>query len=116
LVQPPNRLPLSIPFGDALPLALEPPACPKGKVDCFVDDVTTVYLDTPENCARTPAAVPQAIHILNRPLASDEPIPRELFLALDKLKAEGRPSKQGILLGWSICTCTLRIGLPEDKH
>ena len=116
LVPPPNRLPLSIPFGTALPLALEPPACPEGKVDCFVDDVTTVFLDTPENCVRTPAAVPLAIHILNRPLASDEPIPRELFLALDKLKAEGGPSEQGILLGWSICTRTLRIGLPEDKH
>jgi hypothetical protein len=29
LVPPPTRLPLNIPFGFALPLALEPPACPR---------------------------------------------------------------------------------------
>ena len=116
LVPQPIRLPLSVPFGVALPLALEPPACPEGKADCFVDDLTTVFLDTPQNCFQTPAAVPLAIHILNRPLASDEPMPRDLFLAQDKVQAEGGPSEQGTLLGWSICTRSLRIGLPTNKY
>ena len=43
-------------------------------------------------------------------------MPRDLFLALDKLQAEGGPNEQGILLGWNICTRTSRIGLPEDKY
>ena len=96
-------------------MAFEPPAYPEGKADCFVDDITTVFLDTPENCSRTPAAVPLAIHILNRPIATDEPIPRAMFMALDKLLAEGGPSEQGISLGWFICTRRLLIGLPDDK-
>ena len=115
LVPTPSRLPADIPFENALPMAFEPPAYPEGKSDCFVDDVTTVFLDTAENCVRTPAAVPLAIHLLNRPLATDEPILRVMFMALDKLLAEGGPSEQGIILGWFICTRRLIIGLPDDK-
>ena len=115
LMPAPTRLPDNMPFAEALPMAFEPPAHPEGKADCFVDDVTTVFLDTPENCARTPAAVPLAIHILNRPSDANEPILRALFMALDKLLAEGGPSEQGIILGWFICTRRLIIGLPDDK-
>ena len=57
-----------------------------------------------------------ALHILNRPLAVDEPLPRELFLAIEKLLAEGGPKEQGLVLGWLLCARSLRISLPEDKH
>ena len=97
------RLPSDVPFGAALPLALEPPPCPEGKTDCFIDDVINAFLDAPENCARSPAAVHLAIHILNHPLATDKPLPWELFLAIEKLLAEGGPKEQGLVLGWLLC-------------
>ena len=56
------------------------------------------------------------MHISINPLPLTNPLPRDLFFALDKLKAKGGPSEQGILLGWSICTRTLRIGLLKDKY
>ena len=65
LVPAPECLPSDVPFGTALPLALEPPPCPEGKMDYFIDDVINAFLDTPENCARSAATVPLAIHILN---------------------------------------------------
>ena len=115
LIPTEERLPLHTPFAAALSLALEPPAHPEGKSDCFVDDVITVFLDSPVNCKRAPAAVPLAIHIVNRPLADDEPIPRSMLLAEDKLLSEGGPRKQAIVLGWLICTRSLTVSLRRRK-
>ena len=115
LVPAEKRLSTNVPFAPALSLALEPPAHPEGKADCYVDDVITIFLDTPENCVRAPAAVPLAIHIMNRPLADDEPIQRTMFLAQDKLQAEGGPREQAIVLGWLICTRSFTVSLPPDK-
>lgn len=116
LVPPPDRLPNHIPLAPSLPTMLLPPPHPEGMTDVFVDDVSTLFLDTPENCARAPAAVPLAIHVISRPIANDEPIPRENVLSCDKLSAEGAPSETKTILGWHLDFRRLLITLPPDKH
>jgi hypothetical protein len=53
--------------------------------------------------------VPLAVHVANRPHAQDqEPMPRHENM-------EGTPSKEQIVLGWSIETLSLVVRLPDDK-
>jgi hypothetical protein len=115
LVPLPTRLQDDIPMHPALPTMVLPDARPFGSADVFIDDIITVFLDTPENCTRAPAAVPLAIHIVGRPKAKLEPIPREPLLSMDKLAAEGAPGEIKIVLGWQIDTRRLLIQLPDDK-
>ena len=56
-----------------------------------------------------------AIHVLCRPLDTNEPLLREEFLSLSKLKEEGSVSEKFTLLGWDINTRKLTIALPEKK-
>lgn len=116
LVPPPTRLCDSIPLAPSLPTMVLPPPRPVGMTDVFVDDVSTLFLDTDENCWRAPAAVPLAIHIISRPMSATEPLPRDNVLSTDKLTAEGSPSEIKTILGWSLDFHRLQIHLPSDKH
>jgi hypothetical protein len=116
LVPAPQRLPANIKIATAVQPQLQPPPYPHGKADTFVDDVILVFLDTAENCTRATAAVPLAIHLASRPMSDTEPIPREPFLSMEKLAAEGMPAEIQLVLGWQIDTRRLIIQLPEDKH
>jgi hypothetical protein len=111
-----NCLPDGIPITPALPMQLQPPLYPHGKADTFVNDVILVFLDTPENFQWAPAAVPLAMHIINRPMSTNRPIPREPVLAMDKLSREGAPSEIVTVPGWIINTRRLAISLPQDKY
>ncbi|KAI2502401.1 hypothetical protein MHU86_12058 [Fragilaria crotonensis] len=57
------------------------------------------------------------MHVTSRPHAGEirEPLPRRDILSLPKLKAEGAPAEVQIVLGWTLNTRTLTIGLPTDK-
>ena len=65
----------NIPFAQALPTIVSTPIDCCAKTDVYLDDETTVSLDDPAVLPRARAAVLLAIHIVARPLQTDEPIP-----------------------------------------
>ena len=115
----PIRLPSSVPIAAGKEMAVLVPRPRRGgKVDGFIDDLINIFVDTPENCARQPHAVPLAMHVTSRPHAGDdeEPVPRRPILSLPKLTAEGRPEEVQTVLGWNLDTRRLAISLPVDKY
>ena len=56
------------------------------------------------------------MHILNRPLAEDEPIPRNMFLSIGKLLEEGRIEEVKIIVGCLIDTGRLKTSLPWESY
>ena len=105
----------SIPFGQAAELDVDIPVDCHGSVDDFVDDGVVVVPDIGDNRARGAGALPLAIHTLCRPLAPDEPIPRDDPLSLSKLIEEGTLAEQFVLLGWRVNLRLLILSLPRDK-
>jgi hypothetical protein len=104
------------PFGQALPTAVTVPTSSTSKTDGFIDDLITVFRDTPQNRERAPHTVPLAMHITSRPHAGNkEPVKRRNILSDAKLLAEGAPAETQIILGWTINTRRLVILLPKDK-
>ena len=70
-----------------------------GQGKCFLDNIIKVFLVCPAIIKKNTASVPLAMHVLMRPLATDEPVPRKETLSLSKLLLEGTPSEQMIVLG-----------------
>jgi hypothetical protein len=112
----PVRVPEDVPFGQAAPMAVDPDPQECGKVDVFVDDLISAFLDTAENIARVPAIIPLVLHLLGRPVADDEPIDRNEFLSITKLLAEGTPAEIQTVLGWLLDAHRLLVLLPKDKY
>jgi hypothetical protein len=73
----PRELPDDIPLARACPTAVRVPTSVTARIDCFIDDLVLVFLDTPTNRQRQAHTVPLAVYVANRPNAgTDEPIPR----------------------------------------
>ena len=91
----PKRWPPSVPITKGKPLALKVPVrgANEGRVDCFIDDLIHVFLDTSENCQRQPHVVPLAMHLTSRSHAgTKEPITRRPILhSLSWKPREHRP-------------------------
>jgi hypothetical protein len=103
-------------FSQALPTAIKVPTLSTAKRDGFIDDLITVFRDTPEKQERAPHTVPLAMHVTSRPQAGqNEPITRQNILADHKLIAEGSPAETHIILGWKLKTRRLLISIPKDK-
>lgn len=85
------------------------------KADVYIDDTPTLSLDTTKTLAKARAANLFSIHIVERPLATIEPIPREEMACIKKLLAEGALSEIKITLGWEIDTRRLLIRLTNEK-
>jgi hypothetical protein len=104
------------PFGKALPTAIKVPTSLTAKTDEFIDDLITVFRDTPENWERALHTVPLAMHVTSRPHAGqNEPITLRKILADHKLIAKGSPAETQKILGWILKTRRLLISLPNDK-
>jgi hypothetical protein len=113
----PTLLDDTIPIAQARPLAVSIPVSATCRTDGFIDDLITVFLDTPANRDRCPHATPLAMHLTSRPHAGDaEPIIRRDILSVSKLIAEGTPAEIQCVLGWLINTRTLLLSLPDDKY
>jgi hypothetical protein len=86
------------------------------KFDNYIDDLigVGVELDT-DSTDRLAAAGSLVIHTLARPVAPNEPIPRDDPNSLTKLAAEGLPEEVKIVLGIRINTYTLLASLPRHK-
>ena len=118
LLPKPERLPDDVPFGAALAPDVHLPPSQKAGVDGFIDDGAVAVLDTEQTkpmVDRARQALGMATHLVFRPVADDEPIPRPDPQSLRKLKAEGQLRETLIFLGWEFQTRALLIALPEDK-
>jgi hypothetical protein len=114
-ILPPVRIPSDTPISPTLPTLLLPPPKPNGFSDVYVDDTTTLFIDTPSNLRRAPQAIPEATATLARPSSDNEPVPREPLISAEKCLAEGAPSEVKTILGWHLNFRTLHISLPQEK-
>ena len=112
----PHLLPSDMPFGAAVPLSVSPIPLSCGQFNCFIDDQIGAAIDTPRNRRRLATVAATAVHVVGRPVAPDEPIPRDPLPSLSKLAAEGTPSELLLCLGWEVNTRLLTICLPLDKY
>ena len=115
-IPPPVIMSDDVPFHPGRPLMVQIPINQLGKADVFIDDIVTVALGTEAYIQNADSAVPLAIHILGRPVAPNEPIPRQDLICLKKLEAEGRLEEKKTVLGWNINTRLLTINLPHYKY
>lgn len=115
LVPTATVLPDAVPFEPALPMVVDLPPRDYGVTDAYIDDIPTLVPDLGDNRARGAAAVLLAIHAVARPLAADEPIPRDDLASIKKLLAEGGLAETMTLLGWTLDLRRLRVALPDDK-
>jgi hypothetical protein len=112
----PKLLANDVPLAKGRSLAVSIPTTVTGRTDSFIDDLIRVFLDTDDNRATQPHAVPLAIFVSNRPHAGDaEPVPRRENLSGPKLEAEGTPAEIQVVLGWEMNTRLLLVILPFDK-
>ena len=109
---------LESPRAGAKPMSLLAPYTEGGRVDGFIDDLISVFLDSPENLVRYTQTVPLAMHVTSRPHAGDsvESITRRPILSQSKLEAEGSPAEIQIVLGWTIDTRRMLVSLPDDEY
>ena len=111
----PEYLHDSIPFESAHPLAVHVPLR-TAFCDGYIDDFLSAGLDQNDEVARSQEAPTLAVHTIFRPLQDKEPIERDDPISIRKLSGEGIPSEKKIMLGWLLCTRSLRIYLPQDKE
>lgn len=103
------------PFTKALPTIVNVNVRNEGQADCYIDDITTVIVESIENIKRAASAVLLAIHTVGRPVDKRDPIKRLDLVSLSKLQAEAALEEQKILLGWKLDTRSLEISLPFEK-
>ena len=117
LIPPYEPLPDDIPFAAAKKQFVDIPVNDKGKNEVFIDDLMGATVDLPgtNNVQRLERALLLAIHVLARPLQTDEPIPRETMAALNKLISEAGLTERKVNLGWLFDTRRLLISLPDNK-
>jgi hypothetical protein len=92
------------PFEPSLETMVLPPPRPQGMVNIYIDDAIQAFLGEKDYLERGSTAVPLAVHILARPYSELDIPHRDHMLALSKLKAEGGPREEQIILGWRINT------------
>ena len=110
-------LPDDVPFGEGKELVVDVPVDGHGSSEVYIDDTFTQTVDLPgsENVLKAERAVLLAIHALARPIANEEPIPRETMAAMEKLLAEAGMEETKIMLGWLLDFRRLVISLPNNK-
>lgn len=89
----------------------------KGRADIYIDDGTTVVVESSEeNVKKANAAVMLAMHIIGRASDKDDPLQRKDLVSMSKLEAEGQLEETKILLGWKLDSRNLMVYLPTHKY
>jgi len=84
--------------------------------DGYIDDCLTVVLDIGDDIRRSQEAPPLIMHLIFRPLDTNDPLPRDDNISIKKQKGEGQPRESKVTFGWQISTVTMRIYLvPLEK-
>jgi hypothetical protein len=87
------------------------------KFDNYIDDLLGGGVEVDNDAVdRLSAAGSLVLHTLGRPVAKDEPIPRDDLNSLKKLAAEGLPEEEKICLGIHLDTYRLLASLPKHKY
>jgi hypothetical protein len=87
------------------------------KFDNYIDDLLGGGVEVDNDAVdRLSAAGSLVIHTLGRPVANNEPIPRDDLNSLKKLAAEGKPEEKKICLGILLDTYNLLAALPKHKY
>ena len=88
---------------------------PRGKVFCYIDDLTVLgYYD--EGWKRLKLAAALIISVFGRPVHESEPVPRMPLLSVKKLLAEGGLGEIKVMLGWLLDFRAQMVKLPDDKY
>ena len=115
LVPKPVRLKNCIPLEKSRQMSVNVPCASKGQIDCFIDDLPGVALDTEDNIERLPGSILLAMDLFTRQY-SNYPLPRDEMVSITKLTAELGLAETKIILGWHYDTRRLTISLPTDKY
>jgi hypothetical protein len=108
--------PDTVPFAEALPTSVTIPESDGNyKANIFIDYLISVILDDGAGCKRGAASSLLAIHTVGRPVASQEPVPRNELTAEKKLIVESLLEEVKTTLGWLLDTRRLIIGLTIGK-
>jgi hypothetical protein len=108
--------PDTVPFAEALPTSVTiPKSGGNCKADIFIGDLISVILNDGAGCKRGAASSLLAIHMVGRPVASHEPVPRNELTPEKKLIAESLLKEVKTTLGWLFDTRRLLIGLTMEK-
>jgi hypothetical protein len=97
-------------------MSLVTPTNKEGRSDVNIDDLITVFLDIQSNEIRSPAAPLLIMHLICRPIAADEPLPRPDFVSWSKFSAKGTPTEVQTILGWLVNTRTVMLSLSDDEY
>ena len=115
-VGPPRFLPPNIPCAPAQPTIVDVLSDDSPFTECYLDDLFTCFLDNPLTLWQGASITLLVLHLLGRPLAAHEPLPRDDLLSFEKTLAEGTPSETKTILGWELDTRSLLLRLSSDKH
>ena len=101
-ILPWEYLPDDVPFAKARTLIVDVPVDPCGSIFYYIDPTPGLTVDIPgtENAYRLEAAIPLAKEVAAQPDNVNEPIPRKMMVAKEKLLAEDGLSETIVILGW----------------
>ena len=103
------------PFGVARPLFVDV-SFRFVKTDGYVDNVITVALDVSRWVKRAKNVAPLIVHSLFRSIDESALLPWNDPVSRRKLKEEGTPSEEKIVLGWRMNSKTFRVYLLIEKY
>lgn len=84
--------------------------------EVFIDDfLVFVVCSNMDNVYRAFHGIPWILDCIFRPTAADEPVDRPPILNPDKLRAEGTLREQQVILGWLICTASMKVFITSSK-
>jgi hypothetical protein len=101
------------PFADSKNMAFNISKNPIGAVDCYIDDLCTIYVNLDSNAERCAATVGLALDVTGRPLYLDDPLPLGALLSLKKLQGEGQQAELKVFLAWNLNSRSLTIALSQ---
>ena len=114
-IPPAKNMNNNIPFAEASELSVDIPVEDTGKFDVYVDDFIGITVDIGNNKNRLEVAPCTVIYAVSNNPSSENHIPRDDMIEIDKCIAEGAISEERICIGWILNTRKLLIKLPEHK-
>jgi hypothetical protein len=117
LVPPPRRLDDQIPFGKGIELIVDISVDSRGMNDIYINDLVslTVEVEGSDNLVQCNRAPLLMFDMCLQTLDDNEPIPREMMEARNKLESKALLEETKMILGWLINFRRLLIILPGNK-
>ena len=114
-IPPAENMNNNIPFAKASELSVDIPIEDTGKFDVYIDDFIGIKVDIANNKSRLEVAPCTVIQKVSNNPTSENHIPRDNMIEIDKCIAEGAIAEERICIGWILNTRELLVKLPEHK-